>query len=178
MGLRYSHRGALLSPGTTTSYTRWSGSTEQHCGLSRGSVTVFLEGSPRFPIVYPPSIARKTIHAEGGEARAMGGVAGLRVALLCIAAGLQTWAGVEGELVLLVTLTRHGSRVSSTAVLVHDRPGTAALLYCRVYLPVGNIYHPYTWTSHALSRTRLICCARERRWHLQPLSVLSVVLHS
>lgn len=44
----------------------------------------------------------------------MGGVAGLRLALLYVAAGLQSWAGVEGELVLLVTLTRHGSRVCST----------------------------------------------------------------
>lgn len=154
----------------------------KHCGIVAGLRDCILGRIPTFSHRVPPihrAEKRKTIHAEGGEARAMGGVAGLRVALLCVAAGLQTWAGVEGELVLLVTLTRHGSRVSSTAVLVHDRPGTAALLlYCRVYLPVGNIYHPYTWTSHALSRTRLICCARERRWHLQPLSVLSVVLHS
>lgn len=42
---------------------------------------------------------------------AMGKV-GLRLALLCVAGGLRLWAGVEGELVLLVTLTRHGSRVS------------------------------------------------------------------
>lgn len=44
----------------------------------------------------------------------MGKIAGLRVALLCLAAGILPWAGVEGELVLLVTLTRHGSRVSSS----------------------------------------------------------------
>eukprot|EP00752_Nemacystus_decipiens_P006639 g5969.t1 len=46
----------------------------------------------------------------------MGRVSGLRVGLLCVAAGLQTWAGVKGELVLLVTLTRHGSRAPNIVI--------------------------------------------------------------
>lgn len=50
----------------------------------------------------------------------MGKFPGLQLAVMCVAAGLRSWAGVEGELVLLVTLTRHGSRVSEQQQ--HDPP--------------------------------------------------------
>eukprot|EP00903_Cladosiphon_okamuranus_P009472 g9027.t1 len=43
-------------------------------------------------------------------------VGSLRAVFLCAVVGVQTWAGVKGELVLLVTLTRHGSRAPNTVI--------------------------------------------------------------
>lgn len=48
-----------------------------------------------------------------------------------ITVALKRWASVEGELVLLVTLTRHGSRVSPSQHLVQ---------FCRVWHFSGTNY--------------------------------------
>lgn len=77
----------------------------------------------------------------------MGRVAAPRAALLCVAAGLQTWAGAHGELVLLVTLTRHGSRVGSFDPVMFnpDQPGasvdfsSSCILPAAMYSGVSNI---------------------------------------
>lgn len=42
---------------------------------------------------------------------------------LCAITTLQVWNGSDGKLVLLVTLTRHGSRVSPVVVLRQHRSG-------------------------------------------------------
>ncbi|CAM9864553.1 unnamed protein product [Pylaiella littoralis] len=46
----------------------------------------------------------------------MGKIAARVAPLLCLVAGIQPWAGVEAELVLLVTLTRHGSRAPNPVI--------------------------------------------------------------
>lgn len=51
--------------------------------------------------------------------------------VLYITVALKRWSSVEGELVLLVTLTRHGSRVSSSQHLVH---------FCRICHVSGTNY--------------------------------------
>lgn len=68
----------------------------------------------------------------------MGRMMGLRTSLLCVAA-INALLGAEAKLVLLVTLTRHGSRVSCSRHLTSTRMYTPVVPNVHTTVPIVDI---------------------------------------